>query len=67
MDQIEIGNTVIVEAVSGKGKNRIREHGDKWRVVDKRENGISVKSESTRFMRNIHKDDSDFTIVEVWP
>lgn len=55
-----------------KGKNRIREHGELWEILEKRDfvmclngPGLSIKSAKTGDIRWISvTDDGDFMIVE---
>ena len=42
------GSTIILKGISNHGKNRIREHGDKWEVLGLPSGVISTNPKPTR-------------------
>jgi hypothetical protein len=63
---MEAGDIVKVEGVSQKGKSRIVEHGDEWKVVfiNRFMGKVSLKSTKTDYIRwvNLVETDKDFLI-----
>ena len=58
-------NIITVKGKSLKGKNRIKEHGDKWVIIRKGFRGLLVESEKTKYWRWIDKhEDKDFEILQ---
>jgi len=52
---------VIVKGVTQKGKNRIREHGSCWNVIEDSERGFLLESLNTGYLKWVNP---DFEIVE---
>lgn len=70
---IGVGSTITLRGKSLKGKNRIREHGATWAIVDysniamcfNNQPAWYVRSEATGHERWIRQnDDRDFVIME---
>lgn len=59
------GEFVVVEGISQKGKNRVREHGQVWKVRKVDENKIMLEStdgkENWRWVDNLN--DPDFELI----
>lgn len=43
------GKWIVLKGITGHGKNRIREHGDKWLVVKKCDNKLMLRSRQETF------------------
>jgi hypothetical protein len=65
-ENYKLMDTILtLNGITGKGKNRIREHGKKWRIIDGRhsELGILVQSMKDKDLRWI-RENVDYEIVE---
>ena len=66
-------DTVKLKGKSRKGKNRIREHGDTWTILERRENvrccigpALLIKSADGKDLRWIsERNDRDFDIMHM--
>lgn len=62
------GEFVVVEGISQKGKNRVREHGAVWKVRKVHEHdGILLESTDGKdnFRWVEHNEDADFDILRI--
>ena len=69
------GNWITLKGITGHGKNRIREHGDKWLVEKKCDNKLMLRSRNETFKAGgvMHFDgrwgdiptDKNFEITEI--
>tara|TARA_Y100001951_G_scaffold86913_1_gene77614 strand:- start:1339 stop:1581 length:243 start_codon:yes stop_codon:yes gene_type:complete len=69
------GNWITLKGITGHGKNRIREHGDKWLVEKKCDNKLMLRSRHETFKAGgvMHFDgrwvdiptDKNFEITEI--
>ena len=69
------GNWITLKGLTGHGKNRIREHGDKWLVEKKCDNKLMLRSRHETFKADgvMHFDgrwvdiptDKNFEITEI--
>lgn len=61
------GEFVVVEGISQKGKNRVREHGQVWKVRKVDENKIMLEStdgkDNWRWVDNLN--DPDFELIRI--
>tara|TARA_R110000822_G_scaffold120690_4_gene254239 strand:+ start:1336 stop:1572 length:237 start_codon:yes stop_codon:yes gene_type:complete len=65
-ENYKLMDTILtLKGITGKGKNRIREHGTEWRIIDGRESelGIMVQSLKDKDLRWI-RENVDFEIVD---
>ncbi len=65
---ISLNHIVVVKGLSKKGKQRIKEHGTKWRVVafNGRMNRACLESTQTQYVRWIDSGiDQDFEVIEI--
>lgn len=59
----DVGIILSVEGVSRKGKNRIVEHGDHWKVVLKNDRSVLLESVKTKYWRWMNLNgDPDFKV-----
>ena len=64
---MKIGNKVIVLAKSQKGRNRIAEHGNKWKIRKIWGSKILLESKLNNGLRWVHGNtDPDFEIIFDW-
>ena len=67
IDIIFVGEFVVVEGKSQKGKNRVQEHGQVWKVRNVRDNG-HILLESTDGKDNwrwVWTNDPDFDLIRI--
>ena len=59
-------DTVVkIKGITGKGKNRVREHGDTWKVVNTSGTNLLLQSVKTGYMKWLGPDFAkDFALVE---
>lgn len=63
---MNIGDKVIIEGISRKGKNRVREHGNVWEVTQMNIKNFRLTSVSTKYIRWVDFiDDPDFKIKQI--
>lgn len=66
--KLKVGDKVLVEGVSQKGKNRVNEHGEEWEVFGFNESfkRIGIKSTKTKYRRWVDTmiDDEDFKLIQ---
>lgn len=53
--------TVVVKGVTKKGKDRVKQHGSVWRVLQKDNKGILLQSVQDEYLKWLYP---DFEIVE---
>lgn len=56
--------TIKVEGISQKGKNRIKEHGDTWRIRETNKIAMLLEAPDGYLRWMDHKDDPDFKVVK---
>lgn len=57
--------TVMLAGISGKGKNRIREHGDTWILLKEDNEAILVQSQkNSKYVRWVQKTNDDHMVIK---
>ena len=64
---IWVGEFVLVEGKSQKGKNRVREHGAIWKVRNVRDNGhiLLESTDGKDAWRWVWENDRDFDLIRI--
>ena len=70
-DRLKPGDVIQLQGITGHGRTRIREHGERWKVLDRRDWGptipitsIPIMSCETGDTRWLHSPDTNFIVKE---